>query len=290
MSYDAARRLVFMPVVVAPTLMRPDPKAMVGGMAFDMYYGLKDDPRWRSYGKLVAWDPVLQAARWEVRRPMAMNGGTLSTASGLVFQGTADGRFEAFRSADGRKLWSYDVAGSAQAAPTTVMVDGEQFILLAVGNAASANVGTYLAKVTSTAQTRTASRLLAFKLGGTARLPARRAAPVPRPPLPRPEGRLAGQGKVLFERHECAACHGLEAVSGGGTIPDLRRASGEAHELFGGIVVNGLRSAKGMPAFPDLSLDDVEALQAYVLSEAWQAHDADRRRGRGRTPAARPAR
>ena len=46
-------------------------------------------------GKLVAWDPVQQKAAWTVQRPGPWNGGTLATAGNLVFEGTADGHFEA---------------------------------------------------------------------------------------------------------------------------------------------------------------------------------------------------
>src|SRR5207253_2053667 len=39
-------------------------------------------------GTLVAWDPLAQKARWTVQQANLWNGGTLSTAGNLVFQGT----------------------------------------------------------------------------------------------------------------------------------------------------------------------------------------------------------
>jgi quinohemoprotein ethanol dehydrogenase len=57
-----------------------------------------------------------------------MNGGVLATAGNLVFEGTADGTFDAFAADTGKPLWSFDTHGAILAAPTTVKVDGEQLI------------------------------------------------------------------------------------------------------------------------------------------------------------------
>src|SRR3546814_10953661 len=40
-------------------------------------------------GALIAWDPVAQKERWRVPHASPWNGGLLSTAGGLVFQGNA---------------------------------------------------------------------------------------------------------------------------------------------------------------------------------------------------------
>ena len=44
-------------------------------------------------GRLVAWDPMRQKQAWDVDRPEAWNGGVVSTAGNLVFEGTAQGKF-----------------------------------------------------------------------------------------------------------------------------------------------------------------------------------------------------
>ena len=62
--------------------------------------------------------------------------------------------------------------------------------------------------------TRNRSRLLAFKLGGTATLPpasALPAMPKPAPVTATPE--TVASGKVLYHVH-CSHCHGLGAISG----------------------------------------------------------------------------
>jgi alcohol dehydrogenase (cytochrome c)/quinohemoprotein ethanol dehydrogenase len=45
--------------------------------------------------RLIAWDPVQQRERWRVQYRGPWNGGLLSTAGGLVFQGSAAGDFAA---------------------------------------------------------------------------------------------------------------------------------------------------------------------------------------------------
>ena len=46
-----------------------------------------------------------QKEAWRVEHVSPWNGGTLTTAGNLVFQGTADGRFVAYNAHDGEKLW-----------------------------------------------------------------------------------------------------------------------------------------------------------------------------------------
>lgn len=277
MAYNDKTKLVYFPVTIAPTLIEIDDKSIVGGLRTDDYYGLENDPKWKAYGELVAWDPLTQKERWRVKRELPMNGGVLTTAGNLVFEGTADGKFQAFAADTGKLLWSYDVGGAVAAAPTTVEVDGQQLLLLPVGNGASANIGTAMARMTSTAQTRTPARLLAFKLDGKAALPKDEIRAFPKPPRPMYSIELAQQGKVLFETRSCAFCHGHEAESASGAIKDLRYANADTHDMFAGIVLGGLRKNKGMPIIPGVSLEDVNAIQAYVINEAWKGYNASQK-------------
>jgi quinohemoprotein ethanol dehydrogenase len=273
-SYDPATGLVYLPVIIAPTLMQPDPEAHVGGMVFNMYYGETGDPKWRSGGELVAWDPVTEKARWRVKRALPMNGGTLSTAGNLVFQGTAEGTFDAFAADTGKPLWSFNAQGSIQAAPTTVEIDGEQVILVASGNSGSAAIGPYLARYSTTPKSRSPSRLLAYKLGATGSVPATVVEEIPKPPLPRQPTDLAKKGSVYFESQFCTDCHGLGVEDVNSSIPDLRTASAQTFAQLSAIVLGGARLDKGMPAFPALPADQLKAIQAYILNEAWTAYDA----------------
>ena len=46
-----------------------------------------------------------QQQAWSSEYASPWNGGTLTTAGNLVFQGTADGRFVAYNAKTGEKLW-----------------------------------------------------------------------------------------------------------------------------------------------------------------------------------------
>ena len=73
-----------------------DPRSWVAGMAsMDALI----------YGELLAWDPVKQEAAWKVKHDKPANGGVLSTAGDLVFQGTGEGVFAAYDADNGDALW-----------------------------------------------------------------------------------------------------------------------------------------------------------------------------------------
>src|SRR5260370_29094610 len=57
-------------------------------------------------GRLLAWDPKRQEARWSVEHPLIINSGVLSTAGNLVFHGQGTGEFAAYAADTGMQLWS----------------------------------------------------------------------------------------------------------------------------------------------------------------------------------------
>ena len=61
------------------------------------------------------------------------NGGTIATASGLIFVGaTDDARFRAFDSKTGKELWTVQLPGAAEATPMTYEGrDGKQYVVIA---------------------------------------------------------------------------------------------------------------------------------------------------------------
>jgi alcohol dehydrogenase (cytochrome c) len=60
-------------------------------------------------------------------------GGTLATASGLVFFGEDSGMLEAVDAAHGKPLWQFQTNQLWKASPMTYMVDGKQFVGVASG-------------------------------------------------------------------------------------------------------------------------------------------------------------
>ncbi len=135
MSYDEATGLVYIPltdVAVRYTAVN-ESAAVGGGVTVDYYAGLQDPRTQHRMGRLIAWDPVAKTARWEVNHELPTNGGVLSTAGNLVFQGTATGEIHAYNARDGKLLWSFPTGSAIQAAPSTVQIDGKQIVLVAVG-------------------------------------------------------------------------------------------------------------------------------------------------------------
>lgn len=277
MAFDPAQRLVYVPFDHIPTRMKVDPSVTGPGVTNELFGFEKDVPGYDRYSELVAWDPLTQSARWRVRSKSLINGGVLHIAGGVVFQGTSDGRFNAYDDASGKQLWSFATGGAVQSAPTTVMVDGVQYILIASGNGNSMLSGRYASRDATTAATRSApSRLLAFRIGGAARLTPVAPQVVPKPPLPRPPAALAAAGVTKFDAYACLECHGRDALSPGGSVPDLRFSNAYIHEAFDKIVRGGLLEETGMPAFPEMPDSDLKALQAFILSRAWAGYDASR--------------
>jgi len=219
-------------------------------------------------GFLLAWNPVTQEEVWRVSHANFENGGVLSTAGNLVFQGTADGEMVAYNAESGQRLWSAPTQTGVLAPPITYTVDGEQYIAVVAGwGAVSTNFTGLVLNADGTK--RNISRILAFKVGGSAELP----------PLPELPARVAppdqfgsadqvAAGGGLYTRY-CAVCHGI-AVIAGGALPDLRHTAMTASaEAFNSIVLEGIYLDKGMASFSEvLSEEDAEAVRAYIVMEA----------------------
>jgi len=215
--------------------------------------------------QLVAWDPVNQKEVWRTGVLGTIGAGTLATAGGVVFQGTTKGRFVAYRATNGEELWSIETQTGVVAAPSSFELDGEQYI--------AESVGYGVVRYGSSNQ----SRLLVFKLGGTASLPP---APPPLPPLvlnPPPSTAsktVISAGEEQFRGH-CAMCHEPPAANRN-VFPDLRYSPMlAAKESFAAVVLDGALQANGMASFRSvLNPDQVESIRAYMIERANQAKNA----------------
>ena len=73
-------------------------------------------------------------------------------------------------------------------------------------------------------------------------------------------------GAVLFAQN-CAVCHGLAALGGGGVLPDLRFSQPSVLNSLQKIVIDGALADEGMPSFKQwLKPEDVDAIRAYIIS------------------------
>ena len=84
-------------------------------------------------GHIAAWDPVAQKEVWRVQHAGSWNGGILSTAGNLIFQGTSHGQFAAYNAETGEQLWTTEAQTGVVAPPITYSIDGEQYITVVAG-------------------------------------------------------------------------------------------------------------------------------------------------------------
>ena len=277
MSFHPGNKLVYIPAQEVPFFFRFDPKWKYDPSAWNTFTDptvLQEVPPELVSGHLLAWDPMAQREVWRAQYGLPWNGGTLATGGNLVFQGTADGRFIAYRASDGAKLWEAPAGTGVIAAPITYQVDGVQYVTVMAGwGGVFALVGGDAARA---AGVRSVGRMLTYRLGGNAPAPP----PADLPPPPRPAISVhATQADVtmggnLYHRW-CATCHGIGAV-GGGVLPDLRYATPETHDQLVSIVLGGTLQSRGMPSFAKwLNESDVERIRAYVVSRAEDAAAAN---------------
>ena len=269
MSFNPQTGLVYIPVNDVPWFFRIDPEFKYRPGVWNLGYDLAVAdafPRNLVSGHLLAWDPIAQKEVWRAQYVSPWNGGTLTTAGNLVFQGTAHGTFAAYRAKDGRPLWEQPAGTGIVAAPVTYDLDGTQYVAVMAGwGGVFALAGGDAAAAAGVHLESNFGRLLVYRLGGTATLSTQRAAHPVIPALPNKfDDALVKRGSITFGRW-CAGCHGVGAVSGG-VLPDLRLSDPAIYDALGAIVLQGARSPLGMPRFDAfLNKDDVEALRAYLL-------------------------
>ncbi len=224
-------------------------------------------------GQLIAWDPVRQREVWRVEREGPANGGALSTAGGLVFQGTGTGEFVALDARSGTRLWSARTQTGVIAAPISYTVDGVQYVAVMVGTGGS--WGMFGTETTAKGNNLpNISRFLVYALGGTSELP---------PAPPRPTLQLApppatatratvARGEATYGAY-CGRCHGFEGAVNFGILPDLRySAMLRSREAWAAVVREGLLTATGMASFaPVLDAEEADAIRAYVIAQAHAA-------------------
>jgi quinohemoprotein ethanol dehydrogenase len=274
MSFHPGTGLVYVPVNDNFHLFEPDPDFRYTPGRFNTgenyesisafiegFEDLRLAPCKRS--RLLAWDPVRQRRVWEATLDTGVPGGVLSTAGGLVFQGSGTGTFAAYDARDGRRLWTSEVGVGIMAPPVAYRVGGEQYVAVLAGLGGSQ--GGHLESF----RVQNDGRILAWKLGGEAAMPPVRARPPGRVQAPRfdaaPE--TLSRGRKLYAEH-CLRCHGVGVV-GSGLYPDLRFASREVHADWNDIVLGGTRAGAGMASFADLLQPaDAQAIQVYVAARA----------------------
>lgn len=138
---------------------------------------VKDAGSTNATSALVAWGPVRQRAAWKVPTPGPWNGGVMTTAGNLVFQGRIDGQFNAYAADSGKPLWRFSAQAPVTAPPISYAVNGTQYVTVITGMGTSGATFGALLPVSIDYCTQ-ARRILTFALNGKATLPKFDAVPL----------------------------------------------------------------------------------------------------------------
>ena len=296
MSFSPQTNLVYFPVMDVAFPYFPEKIATRRGLAWntgvDFNAGsLPQDPKIKAQiigslkGHLVAWNPVTNKEVWRAELGHPWNGGVVSTAGTLVFQGNAMGEFVAYRADNGERLWSAETQAGVLAAPIVYEVDGVDYVAIEVGwGGAFGLAAGELALKSHIASN--LPRILVYALGGTATLPALAAAAptLLDPPPDIASAATVAAGKKLYHTY-CSNCHG-DSATGSGVLPDLRYSpvikDARAMDV---IVRQGSLQVNGMIAFKDeVSPQDLEQIRAYVVHRANQDKPGPAAAGPGQQP------
>ena len=211
--------------------------------------GIRESWLKKTTGALLAWDPVTRSARWAVQHAGPANGGTLSTAGNLVFQGTAGGEFRAYAADTGKQLWSFAAQTGVVAGPVTYSVNGKQYVAVLAGWGTLWDLYTGILS-TKSGRVPNVSRLLVFALDGKDQLPPpppHSLAVLDPPPVAGDPGEIA-DGALSFH-YNCSGCHGDAAIAGV-LVPDLRHSAVlNSPHLWQQIVHDGILKERGMVAW-----------------------------------------
>jgi quinohemoprotein ethanol dehydrogenase len=212
---------------------------------------------------LVAYDPVRQKIAWQIPQNTRSNGGTITTAGNLVFQGLNTGNFVAYAADTGKLLWSFPAQNGILGNAITYSVAGKQYVTVLTGWRSS------FAGKPDWDYRQQKRRVLTFVLDGKAELaPAEfLEQPVVDDPAMKIDPAQAALGARIFNT-TCVICHGI-GMRAGGAAPDLRK-SGVPLEAgaFKSVVVDGGLVERGMPRFSDLTDPQLEGLRVYIRQRA----------------------
>ncbi len=273
MSFNPQTGLVYLPAQNVPIRVVEEktwthnantPGQLHSGLGWNLGFNVDaDPPKSLPFGRLLAWDPVKQKEAWRAEYVAPWNGGTLTTAGNLVFQGTADGRFIAYNASTGEKLWETPVGTGVVAAPATYTIDGKQYVSIAVG------WGGVFGILLRATELQSPGTVYTFAVDGNAPLPAFVKYQT--------EGLLAGvkydpnhvaEGTLLYLSN-CVFCHGVPGVDKGGNVRNLGYVPTETIANLKDFVFKGPFRDQGMPDFTGrLKEEDIPKLQAFIQGTA----------------------
>ena len=281
MSYNPKTGLVYLPYNIIPGYYNDKgiKRAQWRATRFEFSTGVRNDtslgdspPADAGSAALGAWDPIAGEYRWTVPKtrlgqPRHHDHGRRAGisrqcrwyVSALITRPRV------------RRCGDYATGLGISAPAVTYELAGKQYVALLVGwGGAQVMLGGHLAARHGWEYGRQMRRLLAFVLDGRGQLPKNNppsfAQPLQLPTLEL-DTDLVAKGIHVYTAM-CAWCHGPGVVSGGGA-PDLRASPIVTDaEAFKRVVVDGERLTRGMPEFPALTKEDLDALRHFIRSKA----------------------
>jgi quinohemoprotein ethanol dehydrogenase len=222
-----------------------------------------------------AWDPVAEKVVWEHETSSGIrgyDGGVMSTAGNLVFQGRGSGELWVYAADTGRVLKVIKTGSHIMAAPMTYSVNGEQYVAVQAGYGGSPISVGPIPPSSAALKYQNTNRIIAFKLGGgeVPTPPAREEPALSEPPTQTATQSQIDAGEIVFIA-QCSRCHQL----GPSSTPDLRRLNNGLHVAFKDILLKGVLAPAGMERFNDvLSDEDADNVHAYLIDQSWIAYRA----------------
>jgi quinohemoprotein ethanol dehydrogenase len=274
MSFSPQTGLSYIPAQFVPITVVDDPKwtkqgsNLLGQPMTGIGWNLAQSvvgaaPQHKPFGRLIAWDPVKQKAAWSQEYISPWNGGTLATAGGLVFQGTADGRLVAYDAANGAKLWDAALGNGVVAAPMAYELDGKQYVSIAVG------WGGVFGQTQRSTDHASPGTVYTFAIGGDAKYPdvaQYKLGPLIAGVKYDPNNVPEGAGLYISN---CVFCHGVPGVDKGGNIPNLGYVDANAIAQLDKALFGKQFADHGMPDFTGkLKPEDAEKLKAFIQGTA----------------------
>ena len=131
MSYSRQTGLIYIPVQevgATATRRRREFKESIPYWGAGVAVDLED-----FYGFVSAVDPLTGEEKWRWRNEYPMCASNVTTAGGLVFQGTPTGEFVALDAETGEKLWSFQCGSGHHSSPSVYSVDGRQYLAVPTG-------------------------------------------------------------------------------------------------------------------------------------------------------------
>jgi quinohemoprotein ethanol dehydrogenase len=272
MSFNPETGLVYIPAQNVPLTLMEDqnwthnanvPGQFSSGIGWNTAFAINAvPPTSKPFGKLIAWDPVKQQEAWSIEHVSPWNGGTLTTAGNLVFQGLADGRFTAFNARTGEKLWESPTGTGIVAGPATYLVDGVQYVSIAVGWGGAFGVANRIGDKEGP------GTVFTFAIGGKAPLPefskVQLAGLISGIDYKKED---VGPGTLLYVSN-CVVCHGVPGGKGG-NVKNLGYVAPESIANLEAILFGGPHRERGMPDFTGkLKPEEVTRIRAFIAGTA----------------------